>query len=127
MQTLNNKRGEVTMTASALINEDSGERLHPLEFSPNISGSVREKEAHLWLHKKGFIVCPCMHPTGPIDVIIFDRKIKKFTALDIKSTTGTDGNRTRSLEQIDLGVRLLHQRKNGDFVLTQHRKGENDG
>ena len=73
------------MTASAIINEDTGERLHSLELSANISGSVREKEAHLWLHKKGFIVCPCMHPTGPIDVIIFDRKIKKFTAFFIVS------------------------------------------
>ena len=127
METLNNKKGEVNMTASALINEDSGERLHPLEFSPNISGSVREKKAHLWLHEQGYIVFPCMHPTGPIDVVIFNPKTKEYTALDIKSTTGTDGNRVRSLEQIDLGVRLLHQRNNGDFVLTQHRKGENNG
>tara|TARA_R110002020_G_scaffold471883_1_gene699367 strand:- start:9 stop:371 length:363 start_codon:yes stop_codon:yes gene_type:complete len=114
------------MTQSAHV-DNKGKRLHPLELSANILGSVREKKAHLWLHEQGYIVFPCMHPTGPIDAVIFNPKTKEYTALDIKSTTGTDGNRPRSKEQIDFGVRLLHQRNNGKFVLTQHRKGENDG
>ena len=99
-----------------------GTRVINLKNSCARVGSVNEKKAHVWLEKQGYEVFPCNHPSGPIDCIALNFKTKEILKIDIKGA-GASG-KSRTLEQIDLGVVFLTKKSHlsNSYRFVKHRE-----